>query len=192
MSMGLTVRGEIDVGENSAARAERQAGHVRQLRAGAGAERPPARTRIGSTDGRHGDGARRDDVLLDERRRHLQGRRDIVESLSHIVGRQHRIGVELHGQKIANRVRVFLAIEAMQDEAVRHVCLPRHCGAVQGILEPSDERVGRRRVGLLDPGGGITRPRSLRTAFSNTSACWPMLSGVSPWKLTPAVLARSL
>ena len=24
----------------------------------------------------------------------------------------------------------------------------------------------------------MTRPRSLRTAFSNTSACWPMLSGV--------------
>ena len=46
--------------------------------------------------------------------------------------------------------------------------------------------------GCLDPGGGMTRPRSLRTAFSNTSACWPMLSAVTPWKLTPAVLTRSL
>jgi hypothetical protein len=46
--------------------------------------------------------------------------------------------------------------------------------------------------GCRDPGGGITRPRSLRTAFSNTSACWPTLSGVIPSKLTPPVLARSL
>jgi hypothetical protein len=46
--------------------------------------------------------------------------------------------------------------------------------------------------GCRAPGGGMTRPRNLRTAFSNTSACGPMLSGVSPSKLTPPVFARSL
>ena len=46
--------------------------------------------------------------------------------------------------------------------------------------------------GCRAPGGGMTRPRSLRTAFSNTSACWPILSGVIPSKLTPAIFARSL
>ena len=46
--------------------------------------------------------------------------------------------------------------------------------------------------GCLEPGGGMTRPRSLRTAFSNTSAFSPILSGLSPSKLTPPVLARSL
>ncbi len=46
--------------------------------------------------------------------------------------------------------------------------------------------------GCLAPGGGMTRPRSLRTAFSNTSACWPIFSGASPSKLTPPAFVRSL
>ncbi len=157
----FAVRGEIDVGENPAARAERQTGHVRELRAGAGAERPPARTRIGSPDRLYGNGTRRDDVLLDERRRHLQGRRDVVESLGHIISRENGIRIELHGQKIANRVRVFLAIEPVQDEAVRHVCLPCHCRTVQGALEPGDERVGGRGLGLFGSGRRHHAPAQL-------------------------------
>ena len=100
----FAVRREIDVGEDAAARAERQPGHVRELRAGAGAEGPSAGPRVGTAHRLHGHGARGDDVLLDEGRRHLQRRRDVVEALGDVVGRQHLGGVEVHRQQIAHGV----------------------------------------------------------------------------------------
>ena len=38
----------------------------------------------------------------------------------------------------------------------------------------------------------MTRPRSLRTAFSKSSGFLAMLAAVMPWKLTPPILALSL
>ncbi len=38
----------------------------------------------------------------------------------------------------------------------------------------------------------MTRPRSLRTAFSKRSGSWAMVAAVMPSKLTPPVLALSL
>ena len=106
------------------------------------------------------------------------------------AGRNSR-RIEVDRQQIANRVRVFLAVEPVQHDLVRHVRLA-------GGLDRASPRARRpasrrpRRPAARAPGGGMTRPRSLRTAFSNTSACWPIPSGVSPSKLTPPVLARSL
>ena len=56
------------------------------------------------------------------------------------------VGVEVDRQQIANRVRVFLAIEPVQDDASRHVRLA--VGAVERRLEPGDQRVGGRGVRL--------------------------------------------
>ena len=100
----FAVRRQVDVGEDAAARAERQAGHVRELRARAGAERPAAGPRVGPAHGLHRHGARRDHVLLDEGRRHLQRRGDVVEAVGDVVGRQQLGGVELDGEQIAHRV----------------------------------------------------------------------------------------
>ena len=140
--------GKIDFPENAAARAERKAGDVRELRARSRAERPPARPRIRLADRLHGDGARRDDVLLDERRRHLQRRRDVVEAFGDVVRRQQARRVDLHREEIANRVRVFLAVEPVQDHLIRQMRRRGRCRAVERVFEPRDERVDGRGVGL--------------------------------------------
>ncbi len=191
LTLVFAVGREIDFGENASARAERQTWHVRELRAGSGAEGPAAGSRIRPAQRLHGHSARGDHVLLDERRRHLQRRRDVVEALGDVVCRQDLARVELDGEQIADRVCVFLAVEPMQDDLVRHVrlCWPRDRANLRARRPASR---WPRASGCRAPGGGMTRPRSLRTAFSNTSACWPMLSGVMPSKLTPAILARSL
>ena len=80
---------QIDVGQDAAARAERQPGHVGELRAGAGAERPSLRPCVAPAHRLDGHLARGDHVLLDERRRHLQRRGDVVEPVGHVVGGQH-------------------------------------------------------------------------------------------------------
>ena len=118
--------------------------------------------------------ARRDDVLLDEGRRHLQRRGDVVEALGHVVGRQHLGGVEVHRQQIAHGVAVFLAVQPVQHERVRS----RAPGSAARSSVCSSHATSASAAGALGCrafGGGITRPRTLRTAFSNTSACWPML-----------------
>ena len=139
----FAVRGQIDAGENPSARAQRKAGDVGQLRARLGAERPPAGPRIGFAERLHGDAARRDHILLDERRRHLQAGRDVVEAVHDVIGGQHARGIEVDGEEIANRIRVLLAIEPVQHDRVRHVRLTG--GLVERRLEPGDERIGCRR-----------------------------------------------
>ena len=155
----FAVRREIDLGENAAARAERKAGHVGQLRAGPGAERPPAGSCIRPAHRLHGHGARGDDVLLDEGRRHLQRRRDVVEALGHVVCRQHLARVEVDRQEIPNRVCVFLAIEPVQHDLVRHMRLAGR--PIQGLFEPGDQRVDGRGVRLSGAGRRHDAPAQL-------------------------------
>ena len=163
----FAVGGQIDGGENAAARAERKTGNMRELRTRLGAERPAAGTRIGLAERLHRDGARRDHVLLDERRRHLQARRNVVEPFHHIVSRQHSGRVEIHREEIANGVRVFLAIEPMQDDFVRHVRLTGRL--VERGLEERDQPVGRR---------GIRLPRSRRRHHASAHLAHRLLEHV--------------
>ena len=144
----LAVGGQIDFREDAAARAERQSGHVRQLRAGGRLERPAAGPSVGLAERLDGDGARRNDVLLDERGRHLQRGGDVVVALGDIVGGQHVARVEVDGEQIAHRVRVFLPVQAMEDDLVCQVRRPCRGGAVERVLEPRHQRIGRRPVGL--------------------------------------------
>ncbi len=62
------------------------------------------------------------------------------------------VGVEFDGQEIANRVRVFLAIEPVQDDLVGHVRLRGAAARSSEPLEPGDQRIGGRGVGLLGSG----------------------------------------
>ena len=119
----FAVRREIDFAENAAARAERQARDVRKLRAGRRAEGPAAWARVRLAHRLHRHGARRDDVLLDERRRHLQRCRNVVEAAGNVIGRQQIVRVDVYGEKIADRVAVFLAVEAVQHNLIRQMQL---------------------------------------------------------------------
>ena len=78
--------------------------------------------------------------------------------------------VEVDRQQIPDRVRVFLAIEPVQDDLVRHVRLAGARSSDSSSQATSESMAAA--SGCRAPGGGMTRPRSLRTAFSNTSACW--------------------
>jgi len=86
------------------------------------------------------DAAGRDHILLDERRRHLQAGRDVVEAVHDVIGGQHGRGIEVDGEEIANRIRVLLAIEPVQHDRVRHVGVTG--GLVERRLQPGDQRIG--------------------------------------------------
>ena len=59
--------------------------------------------------------------------------------------------VEVDGQQIADGVGVFLTVEPVKDDFVRHMRLAG--GAIQGTFKPRDQRVdGRQRVQGTDPG----------------------------------------
>ena len=146
----LTIRRKIDFREDASARAKRKTGHMRELRARSRAERPSARSCIRPPHRLHGHRARGDHVLLDERRRYLQGGRDVVKPLRRIVSRQNLGGVEVDGKKIANSVRVFLAIEPMEHDLVTDM-FPAS-GVIQRGLEPRDQRVSRGALRLSSAG----------------------------------------
>ena len=79
-------------------------------------------------------------------------------------------------QKVAHRVGVFLAVEPVQ--ATRPGSGVWAAAVVEIGFEPADEGV---RLGLVRPRRAGRRhhpPRSLRIAFSQTSACWRHVSGV--------------
>ena len=119
-------------------------------------------------------GARRDHVLLDEGRRHLQRRRDVVEAVGHVVGRQQLGGVELDaraGRARRSRIPCDSAGAGRPGRA-------DSAGLAARSSESSSQATSESTAagsGCRAPGGGITRPRILRTAFSNRSACCAML-----------------
>ncbi len=94
--------------------------------------------RVGTAHRAHRERARRDHVLLDERRRDLQAARDVVEVHDLLVLRQELGRVDLEREQLVNRVRVFLAVEPVRDD--RGECVPRSGRRVQRLLEPRDER----------------------------------------------------
>ena len=107
---------EVVVDDDAAARAERQPFDVIALRAIG--RHPvhrarPAR-RVGSPTASAGDLARRRQVLFEQRRRHLQHVRDVVEPVRLVVGRQESGRVDLEREQIADRVGVLGAVQAVK------------------------------------------------------------------------------
>ena len=74
------------------------------------------RQRIGA-HGARGDDLGRVHVIFHQHGRNGQHVGDVVEAIAGIVGRKVFFGAEIHGQQIANGVRIFAAVEA----ARRHV-----------------------------------------------------------------------
>ena len=163
----VAVGREIDAGEDASARAQRQAGDVRELGAWPGAERPAAGSCVRPAERLHGHCARGDHILFDEGRRYLQRRRDVVEPLRNVVRRQHLVRIEIDGEQVANRVRVFLAIEPMQDDLVAAHApdLRRGRGSSRArrpVSPRSRHRAGARRAAASPVRASCARPSRTR------------------------------
>ena len=92
--------------------------------------------------GQPADPARRRHVALQQPRSHGQDVGVVVEAVGEIVGRQHRPGIDLQVEQIADGVRVLQTVQAMDGRPAR----VRLCGGgpVEGGLQPRRERaVGR-------------------------------------------------
>ncbi len=117
--------------QHSAACAERQSVDVPILR-------QPRWRRIGHLRGRHrlvadrkaADLHRRGDIALNERRRHGERFRKIVEALTRSVGRQQDVHVDVEREQVADRVGVFGAVQPMQRR-----CDEGRVG-IDGLVEP--------------------------------------------------------
>ncbi len=115
------------------------------------------------------DGAGRGEIRIEERRRHLQHVGDVVEAFRDVVLRQHRVHVCFDVQQVPHRVRVFLAVEAMERDAARLRMFLR--GLVELAFHVRDEAGGAPpSAAACCPPGGMSWPRSLRTACSHVSA----------------------
>ena len=137
--------------EHAAARAERHARDVVVLvDAGRGVVDAAVALRVRVADGHLADDACGRDVLLQERRRHLEHVRDVVEAVALVVLRQQRLHVDLEREQVRDRIGVFGAIQAVQRD------LPRirrgRGGGIERALEPRDPRAARRVVGLRRAG----------------------------------------
>ncbi len=148
----LAVGREVVVDGDAAARAQRQAILVEQLRAGllraiggAGGQR------ILVAHGLHDHGARGGDVLVEEGRRDLQRGGDVVEALARLVARQHVGRIDLDAEQVAHGVGVFLAVQAMQADMAR--IRMRLAGLVEVAFHPGDERGARGLVRHLVAAG---------------------------------------
>ena len=104
-------------------------------------------------DRRATDLARRGQVAVDERRRHPERGRDVVEPVARIVGRQQLRRVHLHGEQIANRVGVLGAVQAMEHGRRAGVGVERG-GAVQPGLEPARKAFVRLAIRTRPPQRG--------------------------------------
>ena len=86
-----------------------------------------------------------DEVSLEERRRHREHVRDVIEAVARIIHRQHRAGLNIHRQQIADRIAVLGAVEPVD-------CRPpgvRIGGrvAVEGLFERCRKLRRNRRLG---------------------------------------------
>ena len=147
--------------QQSAARAERQTVDVRALIGAArrtvdGAGR--SRRRIPNRPRAHD--ARRRDVLVEERRRHLQHAGHVVEAIGFVVLGKEGAGVDAQREQFLDRVGVLGAIQPMERHASR--IRVRRGGLVERALQPRHEPV-RRRPG---PAGACLAEASCRRAAS--------------------------
>ena len=139
--------------EGAAARAERQAFDVILLRAiRRHAVHRADRRRPGIADGKRADLARGRQILLEERRRHFQHVRDVVEPVRLVVRGKKRRGVDVECQHVVNGGRVLGAVQAMKRRAARVRLRERR--AIDRGFERRRERVDRR---FLGPGHALRR-----------------------------------
>ncbi len=116
----LAVERQRHVRENPAGRADRQSFDVRVLRRVlTDAEGLAGRLRFRIADRQRRDLVGRRQIALEQDRRHAERVGDVVEAVRRIVGRQHRRGVDVEREQIANRVGVFHAIQPMNQSAPR-------------------------------------------------------------------------
>ena len=96
-------------------------------------------------DGELADVRGRRQVSLQQRRRHSQQARVVVEAVRRVVWRQQRRRVDVKAQQVANRVRVFTAVQPVQ--RVPAGIGTGRGGTVERAFEMLDQRVLRRRIG---------------------------------------------
>jgi hypothetical protein len=134
----LAVRWKHMSHERAAAGAERQALDVSVL-AEFAADRILGRTRPHAriADGERADALRGGEIALEEERRGLERRRDVVEAEVGAVARQERRHVDVERQQVANRVAVLGAVQAMHHVTPRLV--PSRPCAIERVGEPGGE-----------------------------------------------------
>ena len=101
------------------------------------------RTDRGVADRQPADLRGRRHVALEERGRHWQHVRVVVEAIGHVVGRQQRAPIDLQRQQVPDHVRVFGSVETSGGGSAR--TRPGGRGLVNRRFEPGGKRlVGRR------------------------------------------------
>ena len=154
---------------HAAAGSERCAFDALQLRRGL---RHPVRaslgTAVGIADRQRRHPAGRPQVTVHQRRRECLRVRDVVEAVTDGVGGQERRDVDVDGEQILDRVRIFGAIQPLEGTPAR-VSGWQRGRAIDARLE----RFGAARSAPYPPDaarrrGGIMPVRSLRIIFSAT------------------------
>ena len=115
------------------------------------------------------DFRRRSQISLGQHRRERQGIGVVVESVAGDVVRQHRRGVDLEPEQIANRVAVFGAVEPRQRETARVRSRERRLVEL-GLEIRHEAPVAAALSGRGRPAGGIAPVRTLRITCSHASA----------------------
>ena len=152
----LAVEGEVVPDGDAPARPERQVlAHAAVLEPHRGQDVGlGGRLDAGVADGEPADPARREDVAVEQGRRHREDVGHVVEAEVRVVGRQQRRGVDLEGQQVPHRVGVLAPVEPVDGgaprigvgggDAVEGRLEGRGDGGVGGRLGP---RPARRRHG---------------------------------------------
>ena len=91
--------------------------------------------------GQAADDARRAEIPLRERTRHLQDARDVVEAVTRVVRRQQVGCVDLDGEQVADRVGVLEPVQPM-----RHLSPARIRSSSAGLIEALLDRGTQARV----------------------------------------------
>ena len=115
--------------------------------------------------------SRRVHVSLQQQRRRFERRRDVVEPELRAVGRQQIGHVNVDCQQIADRVRIFGAIQTMHDVAARRaVAFP---GAIERCSKPARKA---RVLGLATDAACLeaaSPARSVSEGLAPTYPAWP-------------------
>ena len=113
--------------------------------------------RAGRIADRHGaDRLGGGDVAFEQHRGYAEHVGHVVEAEARVVRRQQRRGVNVERQQVANRVLVFGAVQPVQRRATGIGAGGRR--AIDGRLEPCDERRARRRRLAAACPGAASRP----------------------------------
>ncbi len=135
----VAVGRELVLDQHAAARAERQPFDVTVLRGVVRRVEHGQRRRGLGADGQTADLAGRRQVRLHQRGRRRQRAGHVVEPVARIVGRQERRGVDVQREQVADRVRVFGAVQPVQARGRQM----RLGVLVDLVLEPGHELVAR-------------------------------------------------